>query len=301
MTKDDDNQGGGAIDRRCQQLELKYDGSPEDKELKRLILAVWNAPAQSFKRKRALHELIRHVQNIIKNFWRDRNQTADLAFERDIELDPIIYLSIHIDEFVPTGKSIKTSLIGWLGFKVGNRLKDDDRKKLRNLQRKDIKQNPGDPKLYIKIYSLDAPVKVNNKPDESETIATQIPDESLTSLDSIISQRDKDFYQAVREYLTTDPDGKLQDCAMKPPNERCNCFTLVNLLYLREPSLNQTKAAEKLGLKNHDGLRCHWKRNCLPLLKEIAAEIAKKYENVTESEIACHYLKIAQKCGANID
>ena len=96
-------------------------------------------------------------------------------------------------------------------------------------------------------------------------------------MDSIISQHDEHFYQAFREYLTTDPEGtlRLRACAMQPPNDRCNCFALVDLLYFLETPLNKTKAAAELEV-NYFALDSHWKRNCLLLLRKISAEIAQK-------------------------
>jgi hypothetical protein len=48
---------------------------------------------------------------------------------------------------------------------------------------------------------------------------------------------------------------------------------LVQLLYFRQPPLNLTKASIELGV-NYHGMRSHWLRSCLKLLKEIAIEIA---------------------------
>ena len=210
VSRDDDNQAGAEIDRR-QQLRLKCDGSPEDVHLMDLILAVWDAPAESFKRAlhelkaaaaidrgrhlrlmcdgspedkelmklilavwdaplpspnrtrdnlirpRAIHALILYVQDIIKNYWRDHQQEQDtpvVFFYRDAELEPLAYLSQHIDEFVPTtGKSIKTCLIGWLKCKSINRLKDKHRAHMRQRESDEISSRSQENPSYTSRYT----------------------------------------------------------------------------------------------------------------------------------------------------
>jgi hypothetical protein len=173
-----------------------------------------------------------------------------------------VYLSQHIDEFVPhDGKSIKTSLKIWIEFNAINKGID----KFRSQERKDL--NP---------LSLDIGFKGR---DKEENIPWEIGDRREEGLDAIIADLDRRFLPVFLKYLQTDPEGKMAGCAMG--DTRCNCFVLVQLMYFRQPPLNQTQAAAELEFVNdrgeviHQGLRAHWKRNCLPLLKEIAVEIAK--------------------------
>ena len=166
-------------------------------------------------------------------------------------------MSLHIEEFVPNGSSIKSSLKNWIEFNAINKGID----KFRSQKRKDLKP-------------LSSDIGFKDR-DQEENIPWEIGDRRAEGLDAIIAGLDGRFLKAFLAYLQTDPDAKMADCAMK--GTRCNCFTLVQLLYLRKPPLNKTQAAKELGI-NHQGLRSHWKRNCLKLLKKVTQEIAKNTE-----------------------
>ena len=249
---------------REEQLKQANNGSPVDEKLYLLIMAVWAAEQGSFASKRAIRSLIVYAQQLFKKFfkfnskWKNYTQEADPVYSRDIEYDAVIYLSLHIEEFVPKGSSIKSSLKNWVEFNAINKGID----RYRSQERKDLK-----------LLSSDIGFKGRK---EEENIPWEIGDRRSEGLDAIIAGLDGRFLKAFLAYLQTDPDAKMADCAMK--GTRCNCFALVQLLYFRKPQLNQTQAAKELGI-NHQGLRSHWKRSCTPLLKEIALEIAKSQEH----------------------
>ena len=260
----DDNLARIPFDRE-KLLRLIYDDSFTDRELSRLILAVWNAPNKKSREYRlAMEALVKFVKPRLprKDTWKHADQETDTPFNRSIENDPIVYLSQHIDEFIPTGKSLIGSLIGWLGFKAIFRSIDEYRQEERHYNQ--IHQ-------YGQPIALDAPVNAGQGDVET---SEQVPSLSLAGLDLILAKLDDRFLRAFTEYLRTDPDRKLVNCAMKPPNQACNCSSLVQLLYFRQPPLNQTKAAREFGFETDAGLRTHWKGNCFKLLREIAKEIA---------------------------
>jgi hypothetical protein len=257
---------------REERLRQANNGKPEDEVLERLILAVWAIEKGSFayRRRRAIEKLVTYTGGVFKTQfkfnkkWKNYTQESDPVYSRDVEFDALVYLSLHIDEFVPDdGYSIKDSLKFWIERNAINKGIDDFRKQ----ERRDLKP-------------LSSDIGFKGRKEE-ENISWEIGDRRESGLDVILSKLDRRVRQEFLEYIQTDPDGKLAGCAMK--DDRCNCFVLVQLMYFRQPNLNQTQAAAELGFidKNgkveHQGLRSHWKRNCQPLLKEIVKEIAKKY------------------------
>jgi hypothetical protein len=263
-------------------------GSLEDEELQTRILAVWAADRGSFAHKRAINNLVKYAGQVFKKQfifnkkWKNYSQEADPVYSRDVEFDALVYLSLHIDdefdiepgkqpktslkywleEFeTKGGKSIKTSLKYWIEFNVINKGID----KYRSQSRKDL-----DP------VSLDIGFKGR---DKEENIRWEPGDDRLEGLAAILSKLDDNTCIEYLKYIKTDPYGSMKACAMIE-YPQVDCFTLVELLYLREPTLNQTQAAIELGLgENHQGLRSHWKRRCVPLLKEIVRETAKNQGN----------------------
>jgi hypothetical protein len=260
------DRGKGA---RYQQLQQTSDRSHQDNTLMYLIMAVWDAPVDSFQYKRALRNLLEYVQAMLKplqessderNPWRYAKQEADVGFNRPVDYEPLVYLSQNINDFIPTGKTIKSSLIGWLRLRAINRSIDNYRQQ----QRRDLKP-----------YSLNAPATFTSQISGSqETIERDVADRSPTGLDLILSQLNQQFRDSFTEYVKTDPYGKLKECAMQSPHDRCNCFTLVELLYFHEPPLSKKAAAIELGIDNYSALLNHWRDRCLPLLTQIAQEIA---------------------------
>jgi hypothetical protein len=253
---------------REERLQQANNGSEDDKLLESLILAVW-AAKDGYPRKRAIEKLVKYAGEVFKQQfkfnkkWRNYAQEVDPVYSRDVECDALIYLSLHIDEFIPEGKSIKSSLKVWIEFNAINKGID----KFRSQERKDLKP-----------LSSDRGFKGRK---EDENIPWEIRDDLREEgLNAIFAELDRRVRPAFLEYIQTDPEGKMVDCAMG--DTRCNCFVLVQLMFFRQPPLNQTKAAAELGFVNDSGkvidqgLRAHWKRNCVPLLKEIAKEIAKK-------------------------
>jgi hypothetical protein len=204
---------------------------------------------------------VQYVQLVLKPLlkfnrkWKSYDQAAEIFYSRDVERDVLVYLSQHIESFVPRGASILAGLKRWLEFNAINKGIDDFRK----AERRDLKP-----------LSTDAAITLTRNREE---IPWEPADNQLEGLDALLTKCDRAFLQAFLEYLETDPAGKLKACAMKEPCGCCNCLVLVQLMFFRQPPLNQTKAAAELGV-DHQALRSHWKRSCLKLLKEIVGEIA---------------------------
>lgn len=246
---------------REEYLRKANNGSQTDETLEALILKVWGTTKDSYAHKKAVGKLVQYAQQELKFLlkfnrkWKNFDQEAEIVYSRDVEKDVLVYLSHHIENFVPRGTSILASLKRWLEFNAINKGIDDFRK----FERRDLKP-----------LSTDAAITSTRNGEE---IAWEPADDQLQGLEALIAQLDRAFLQAFLEYLQTDPEGRLQACAMREPSSCCNCLVLVQLMFFRQPPLNQTKAATELGV-DHQALRSHWKRSCLKLLKQIAVELA---------------------------
>jgi hypothetical protein len=239
---------------RAERLRRASDGSADDERLLALILAVSQARGE-LQQRRSIAALIAFVEPLLKRKsgkWQHARQEAEISYTRDVECDPIIYLSIHIDEFIPyeQAKSLVSSLIKWLEFNAVNKGVDEFNKG----SKRDLK-----------------PLHTDAGKTGAE-IDWEIPDDKVEGLAATIDRLDAGFLTELRTYVTTDPDGKLAACCMTD-YPHCNALSLVELLYFRQPPLNLTKASIELGV-NYHGMRSHWLRSCLKLLKEISLEIA---------------------------
>ncbi|MDB9313360.1 hypothetical protein PN462_09640 [Spirulina sp. CS-785/01] len=98
---------------------------------------------------------------------------------------------------------------------------------------------------------------------------------SLTGLDRYIEQleqqQQEDYGIQLRNYITTDPEGKLQSCHPKQYSQ-ANCQVLLQRHLLKQPPDKISTIARDLEI-NYQTLNSHWKRNCLPLLRTLANDI----------------------------
>jgi hypothetical protein len=247
---------------RAERLRRASDGSADDERLLALILARSQARGE-VQQRRSIAALIAFVEPLLKRKsgkWQHARQEAEIVYSRAVESDPLLYLSLHIDEFMPhdRAKSLIGSLIKWLEFNAVNKGVDEfDRG-----NRRDLKPLHTDAGIVSKQTGAE--------------IDWEIADEKVEGLAATIDRLDAKFLTELRTYVTTDPDGKLAACCMTD-YPRCNALSLVELLYFRQPPLNLTKASIELGV-NYHGMRSHWLRSCLKLLKEIALEIAARLD-----------------------
>jgi hypothetical protein len=243
---------------RAERLRRASDGSTDDERLLALILARSQARGE-LQQRRSIAALIAFVEPMLKRKsgkWQYARQEAEIVYSRAVESVPLLYLSLHIDEFMPhdRAKSLIGSLIKWLEFNAVNKGVDEfDRG-----NRRDLKPLHTDAGIVSKQTGAE--------------IDWEIPDNKVEGLAAIIDRVDAGFLTELRTYVTTDPDGKLAACCMTD-HPHCNALSLVELLYFRQPPLNLTKASIELGV-NYHGMRSHWFRSCLKLLKEISLEIA---------------------------
>jgi hypothetical protein len=247
---------------RAERLRRASDGSADDERLLALILAVSQARGE-LQQRRSIAALIAFVEPLLKRKsgkWQHARQEAEIVYTRAVESDPLLYLSLRIDEFMPhdRAKSLVGGLIKWLELKAVNKGVDEFNKG----SNRDL--NP---------LHTDAGIVSQQTGAE---IDWEIPDDKVEGLAAMIDRVDADFLTDLRTYVTTDPDGKLAACCMTD-YPHCNALSLVELLYFRQPPLNLTKASIELGV-NYHGMRSHWLRSCLKLLKEISLEIAARLD-----------------------
>jgi len=90
-----------------------------------------------------------------------------------------------------------------------------------------------------------------------------------------------DFVQSIGsklwQYINADPEEKLRGCHPKHRSD-ANCQVIAQRLQLKDPPDNLADIAKELDI-NYQTVNSHWKRSCLPLLRQIA----RKFGYTTEA------------------
>ncbi len=119
-------------------------------------------------------------------------------------------------------------------------------------------------RFKIQPLSLDVPLPSEN----GETYIGTVPTEKPTGIDVLIKQETQQIGQRLWQYIEEDPEGELQSCHPREhPN--ANCQELAKRLQLKDPPDKLSDIAKEFNV-NYQALNSHWKRRCLPLLREIA-------------------------------
>lgn len=221
-----------------------------DEQLKKLIDEVRCYPDSSPEKQKALNRLLMVIQqlpDIYKSGHQDYLEALNQTWE---------WVSRKICEFEARSPSFQQSLVIWINGYLKWRIKD----------------------LYIPdtkyTISLDR-LSRNDEGDET-TLLNILPDRqsatiSLDLLDIKIAQIQETERQClgnrIRQYIQQDEDGKLT--ASHPrKNPECDCHLLAIRLLLENPPHKIADIARELNISNQT-LYSHWKKNCLPLLREI--------------------------------
>jgi Helix-turn-helix domain of resolvase len=221
-----------------------------DEQLKKLIDEVCCYPDPSPERQKALNRLLMVIQQlpgIYKSGHQDYLEALNQTWE---------WVSRKICEFEARSPSLQQSLVIWINGYLKWRIKD----------------------LYIPnskyTISLDSLTR-NNEGDET-TLLNILPDRqsatiSLDLLDIKIAQIQETERQylgnRIRQYIQQDEEGKLT-ASYPRKNPECNCHLLAMRLLLENPPHKIADIARELNISNQT-LYSHWKKNCLPLLREI--------------------------------
>ena len=224
-----------------------------EEELRKLIAEVCQHPSQSLERQKALNRLlvqIQHLPGLTKSSHPDYLDALNRTWE---------WLSQNIQNFKPRPPSLQVSLVKWINGYLYWRIQD----------------------LYApdnrKYRSFDEPI---GGEEAGQTYLDQLSETGfftplLSGIDGYIEQLQRQEQQRIglqlEKYIESDPDGKLKNCHLKS-NTQCNCLLLTQRLRLKEPPDKLVDLARELKV-NYQTLVAHWKRNCLPLLQEIALSL----------------------------
>jgi hypothetical protein len=222
-------------------------------ELQKLIDRVCSYPDRSQERQKALNKLLILIQQL-PGIYKSSHPDYPEALNRTWE-----WLCREIGKFeVRSDKAdLQESLVAWINGYLKWRIKD----------------------LYIPDsnfpISLDKPIR-NSEGDEAKLLDIlpdpQFAGRSLDLLDIKIAQiqerTQKRLGDRIRQYIEQDENGKLT--ASHPrKNPECNCHLLAIRILLSEPSHKIADIAREFNISDQT-LHSHWKKICLPLLREIS-------------------------------
>ncbi|MBD0385494.1 MAG: helix-turn-helix domain-containing protein [Nostoc sp. C3-bin3] len=236
-----------------------------DEQLQKLIDEVCSYPGPSLERQKALNRLLMVVQQlpgIYKSGHQDYLEALNQTWE---------WVSRKICEFEARSRSdsvrvasrregvspsFQQSLVIWINGYLKWRIKD--------LYRPDSN------------YTISLDRLTRNDEGDETTLLNILPDPqspsiSLDLLDLKIAQIQEIERQSlgkrIWQYIEQDEEGKLT--ASHPrKNPECHCHLLAMRLLLEQPPHKIADIARELNISNQT-LYSHWKKNCLPLLKEI--------------------------------
>ncbi|MEH2161211.1 MAG: helix-turn-helix domain-containing protein [Nostoc sp.] len=236
-----------------------------DEQLKKLIDEVCCYPDPSLERQKALNRLfmvIQQLPGIYKSGHQDYLEALNQTWE---------WVSRKICEFEARSRSdsvrvasrregvspsFQQSLVIWINGYLKWRIKDlyiPDSNYTISLDRL-TRNDQGDETTLLNIL-----------PDRhSETISLDLLDIKIAQIQEVERQR---LGKRIWRYIEQDEEGKLT--ASHPrKNPECHCHLLAMRLLLEEPPHKIADIARELNISNQT-LYSHWKKNCLPLLKEI--------------------------------
>ena len=221
-----------------------------DEQLKKLIDEVCCYPDPSLERQKALNRLLMAIQQlpgIYKSGHQDYLEALNQTWE---------WVSRKICEFEARSPSFQQSLVIWINGYLKWRIKDlyiPDSNYTISLDRL-TRSDEGDETTLLNIL-----------PDrQSQTISLDLLDIKIAQIQEVERQC---LGKRIWQYIEQDEEGKLT--ASHPrKNPECHCHLLAMRLLLEQPPHKIADIARELNISSQT-LYSHWKKNCLPLLKEI--------------------------------
>ncbi len=251
----------------CDWVDMPIDEeNREDEQLLRLIREVLEFADGSPNQQQAMQELLKLIHNL-KGIYKHNDPIIDyhavfnstletVSIEKDTNNISGKYLRQFIKKFEIDTSNGSANLIRLNFVRRFNRILKN---RITDIYRQ-LKKQP---------ISLDISVSPDNY---SITLLDTISsDETLTGIDAIIAseleERVTNIGQKIWNYIKQDPEHKLRNCH---PREHVNgnCQELAIRLLLKNPPDSLTDIAKDLDI-NYQTLNAHWKRRCLPLLREI--------------------------------
>ena len=225
-----------------------------DEQLQQLIEEVCRYQEGTPQRQKALNKLLVVVQQL-PGIKKDSHQDYLEALNKTWE-----WFCRSIDKFdksrVDSGESLKVSLVRWINGYLKWRIKD----------------------LYATegnyIISLDQQISNNEGSTVTKLDILADPQFNNVTLDLLdikiaqIQQRNRQTWgQRIVQFIELDEKRELRRCCTRK-NTECNCQFLAKRLLLAKPSHKIADIARELNVSNQT-IYSHWKKKCLPLLKEI--------------------------------
>lgn len=222
-----------------------------DEQLQKLIDEVYRYKEATPERQKALNKLLIIVQQlpgIYKSCHQDYLEALNKTWE---------WVCRSIDKFeVIQNKSLQDCLVKWINGYLKWRIKD--------LYAPDSK------------YTISLDQQISNADGSTVTLLDILPDTQYNSktLDLLdikiaeIQQGDRqNLAGRIIRFIEQDEKHQLRRCCTRV-NSECNCQMLAKRLLLAKPSHKIAHIAREFNVSNQT-LYSHWKKKCLPLLKEI--------------------------------
>ncbi len=225
-----------------------------DEQLQQLIEEVCGYEEGTPQRQKALNNLLIVVQQL-PGIKKDGHQDYLEALNKTWE-----WFCRSIDKFdrlkVNSGESLTVSLVRWINGYLKWRIKD----------------------LYASDgnYTISLDQQISNDEGSKVTKLDILPDPKFANitLDLLdlkiaeIQQRDRQTWgERIIQFIEQDEKRQLKRCCTRN-NTECNCQFLAKRLLLTKPSHKIADIARELNVSNQT-IYSHWKKKCLPLLKEI--------------------------------
>lgn len=229
-----------------------------EEQLRALIDELQHYPEKSLERQKALNRLLVIIQQF-PDIYKSSHQDYPEALNKTWE-----WVCRKICEFQPNSSlSIQKSLTQWVNGYLRWRIKD--------LYASDSKYT----------ISLDRPFNNNEYSDNYKVSMLDILGQgksqstTLNLLDLKIAQIQKRERQCwgerIQRYIKRDEMDELKNCHLKK-NPECNCHLLAIRLLLHQPPHKIADIARQLNSSDQT-VYSHWKRKCLPLLRQIGMNL----------------------------
>ncbi|MFN6562911.1 MAG: helix-turn-helix domain-containing protein [Nostoc sp. ChiSLP01] len=228
-----------------------------DEQLKKLIDEVCCYPDPSPERQKALNRLLIFIQQlpgIYKSGHQDYLEALNLTWEW-VSRKICAFEARSRSDSEGVSPSLQQSLVIWINGYLKWRIKD----------------------LYIpdSNYTISLDRLTRNDEGDETSLLNILPDPqspiTLDLLDIKIAQIQENQRQGVgeriRQYIEQDQEGKLTASCLRK-NPECHCQLLAMRLLIENPPHKISDIARELNISNQT-LYSHWKKNCLPLLREI--------------------------------
>jgi hypothetical protein len=234
-----------------------------DLELRSLMTTVHQHPQPGPERRKALHRLLRRVQNL-PGILKSPHQNYPEALNRTWE-----WVCKNIDQFQVGPDFSSAQLVKWLNGYLCWRIRDlypDDNRYVSMdafyAFGEDLEHTLAD-----RIYDRDGQPRIFNS--AQGIWGTNLVDQLIEQIHSTEQQR---LAEKLIEYIKQDPDERLRSCHPRQyPN--CNAQFLTLRLLLQAPPIRLVDISREHQI-NYQALNSHWKRKCLPLLQAIAQEFS---------------------------